>query len=50
MVLTVISARELSKLNQFVMDIDQNAFVIISQVNEVRGRGFSMQKVYVKDM
>lgn len=50
MVLTVISARELSKLNQFVMDIDENAFVIISQVNEVRGRGFSMQKVYVKDM
>ncbi len=50
MVLTVISARELSKLNQFVMDIDQNAFVIISQVNEVRGRGFSMQKVYVEDM
>lgn len=50
MVLTVISARELSKLNQFVMDIDPNAFVIISQVNEVRGRGFSMQKVYVKDM
>lgn len=50
MVLTVISARELSKLNQFVMDIDQNAFVIISQVNEVRGRGFSMQKVYAKDM
>lgn len=49
MVLTVISSRELSKLNQFVMDIDPNAFVVISQVNEVRGRGFSMQKVYVKD-
>lgn len=49
MVLTVISARELSKLNQFIMDIDPNAFVVISQVNEVRGRGFSMQKVYVKD-
>lgn len=50
MVLTVISARELSKLNQFVMDIDPSAFVVISQVNEVRGRGFSMQKVYIKDM
>lgn len=49
MVLTVISSRELSKLNQFVMNIDPNAFVVISQVNEVRGRGFSMQKVYVKD-
>lgn len=50
MVLTVVSTRELSKLNQFVMEIDPNAFVVISQVNEVRGRGFSMQKVYVKDM
>lgn len=49
MVLTVINSRELSKLNQFVMDIDPNAFVVISQVNEVKGRGFSMQKVYVKD-
>lgn len=50
MVLTVVSTRELSKLNQFVMEIDPNAFVVISQVNEVRGRGFSMQKVYVKDI
>ncbi|WP_312492697.1 YitT family protein, partial [Anaerosporobacter sp.] len=50
MVLTVISNRELSKLNQLVMEIDSDAFVIISQVNEVRARGFSMQKVYVKEM
>ena len=49
MVLTVISNRELSKLNQLVMEIDPDAFVIISQVNEVRGRGFSTQKVYVKE-
>lgn len=47
-VLTVISNRELAKLNQLVMDIDPTAFMIIGKVNEVKGRGFSIQKVYKK--
>lgn len=45
-VLSVISNRELVKLNKLVMDIDPKAFIIISHVNEVKGRGFSSQKVY----
>lgn len=45
-VLTVLSNRELVKLNQLVMDIDPKAFMIISHVNEVKGRGFSTQKLY----
>ena len=45
-VLTVLSNRELVKLNQLVMDIDPKAFMIISHVNEVKGRGFSTQKIY----
>jgi uncharacterized membrane-anchored protein YitT (DUF2179 family) len=49
-VLSVISNRELPKLNQLVMEIDPDAFVVISQVNEVRGRGFTTQKVYAKEI
>lgn len=45
-VLTVISNRELVKLNRLVMDIDSKAFIIISHVNEVKGRGFSVKKLY----
>lgn len=47
-VLTVISNRELTRLNQLVMGIDPSAFMIISKINEVKGRGFSSQKVYEK--
>ncbi|WP_139903019.1 YitT family protein [Clostridium thermarum] len=45
-VLTVITNRELPKLNQLVSSIDPKAFMIINQVNEVRGRGFTMDKIY----
>jgi uncharacterized membrane-anchored protein YitT (DUF2179 family) len=45
-ILTVISNRELIKLNKLVMDTDPKAFIIISHVNEVKGRGFSSQKIY----
>lgn len=45
-VLTVISSRELPKLNKLVLSIDPKAFMIINQVNEVKGRGFSMSKQY----
>lgn len=43
-VLTVVSGRELPRLNDLVMEIDENAFMIINQVNEVRGRGFTLLK------
>ncbi len=46
MVLTVISNRELPRLNQMVLAIDPHAFMIINQVNEVKGRGFTLDKVY----
>lgn len=45
-ILTVISNRELVKLNKLVMDIDPKSFIIISHVNEVKGRGFTVQKIY----
>lgn len=45
-VLTVISGRQLSKLNELVMGIDPSAFMIVNRVNEVRGRGFTLHKEY----
>lgn len=45
-VLSIISSRELPKVNEIVMEIDENAFMIINQVGEVRGRGFTLTKKY----
>lgn len=45
-VLTVISGRELSRLNELVMGLDSHAFMIINQVSQVRGRGFTLHKEY----
>lgn len=43
-VMNVISKRELHSLNKLVQEIDPKAFIIINQVNQVRGRGFSLDK------
>lgn len=45
-ILLVISGRELPKLNELVMKIDSQAFMIVNQVGEVRGRGFTLKKEY----
>ena len=45
-ILTVISHRELPRLNQKVLELDPKAFMVINQVNEVRGRGFTLTKKY----
>lgn len=47
-VLTVVDRRELSKLTGLVAQIDPDAFMVVSQVNEVRGRGFTIPKRYEK--
>lgn len=44
LVLTIISNRELIRLNRLVTEIDPSAFMIISKVNEVKGIGFSLPK------
>lgn len=46
-ILTVISNRELNKLNELVMSIDPTAFLIINQVNEVQGHGFTTAKQHL---
>ena len=48
-VLTVLEDRELPKLNAVVKGIDPKAFMIVNQVTEVRGRGFTLEKKYVSE-
>ena len=47
-VLTVVNNRELTLLNNYVYQIDSDAFMIINKVNEVRGKGFSSEKKYIQ--
>lgn len=43
-VMTVISQRELFPVNEAVKKIDPKAFVVVDQVKEVRGYGFTIRK------
>ena len=45
-VLTVVSGRELPRLTRMVQQLDPDAFLVVSRVSEVRGRGFTLGKVY----
>lgn len=45
-VLTVVSKRELFQVNELVHEIDPDAFIIIGEVKEVRGKGFTIRKDY----
>lgn len=47
-VMTVVDRRELPKLTELVTEIDPDAFMVVNQVNEVRGRGFTSPKRYEK--
>ena len=47
-VMTVVYNRELPRLNELVLNIDDHAFMVVSKVNEVRGRGFTFKKEYIK--
>lgn len=49
-VMSVVSHRELVQLNRLVQEIDPHAFIVVNQVNEVRGRGFTMKKKYGSDI
>ena len=44
LILSIVSNYELPKIQQLAREIDPNCFVIISQVTEVWGRGFSYSK------
>ena len=43
-VLTVVSSRQLARAKKTILDVDPDAFMIISKVGEVNGNGFSFSK------
>ena len=45
-ILSVISNRELAKVEKLAHEIDPTCFMVVSRVSEVRGRGFSLSKKY----
>lgn len=45
--LSIVSTRELARTEKLVHNIDPEAFIIVSRVSEVKGRGFTEQKKYL---
>lgn len=45
--LSVVSTRELYKIDHIIHQVDDNAFMVVSRVSEVRGRGFDRHKKYL---
>ena len=46
MLLSVVSNRQLPRLEQLARSIDPACFLIVSRVTQVSGRGFSLEKEY----
>ena len=44
MIFSVISNRELPKVERIIRGIDPESFMVVSRVSEVKGRGFSLEK------
>ena len=49
MLLSVISNRQLPKLEKIAHLLDPTCFMIVSHVTEVSGRGFSLEKDYKEE-
>ena len=47
-VMSIVSNREIAKVERLAHSIDPKCFIIISRVSEVRGRGFSSARKYKK--
>lgn len=47
MVMSIVSNRELARIERLIHQIDPECFMVISRVNEVSGRGFSLKKRYL---
>ena len=47
-VMSIVSNREIAKVERLAHSIDPKCFIIISHVSEVRGRGFSSARKYKK--
>lgn len=49
LILTVVDFRELALAKSYIYSVDPHAFIIVSKVSEVSGKGFSIDKVQRKD-
>ncbi len=47
-VVCIISPRELYRMEKLIHETDPNAFIVMSKVSNVTGRGFSREKKYLK--
>ena len=47
--LSIVSNRQLPKLEKLAHAIDPTCFMIVSHVTEVSGRGFSLEKDYKEE-
>ncbi|MEF9945987.1 MAG: YitT family protein [Lachnospiraceae bacterium] len=45
-ILCIVSNRKLYGLNEAIQKVDDKAFITISRINEVRGRGFTLDRDY----
>ena len=48
LVVTVVSSREVVKTEKVIRQVDPDAFIMIDRVSEVRGKGFTSEKRYLK--
>ena len=44
MLMVVIQDREITALQEMILQLDDDAFVVVMSANEVMGRGFSLEK------
>ncbi len=49
-ILCVLSHRKLHAAKEMIAEIDDKAFITITQIQEVRGRGFTLDKVHYENM
>lgn len=47
-ILVVLDSRQLSPMIKEIQEIDPDAFIIVNQISEVRGKGFTLAKEYKK--
>lgn len=49
LLLSVVSNRELPRLEQMIHEIDPYSFMVVSRVTEVKGRGFNLPRKYPRE-
>ena len=45
-IMMVVNARDLPRLNQCVLEIDPEAFIVVGSINEVKGRGYTLERMH----